>query len=262
MIKEINAEPDVIKQIALKAGKEILKIYNEKSYIIQHKDDDSPVTTADNAANEIIVNELNRLFPDVTVISEEQINKPYKERKNQELLFCVDPLDGTSNFVKRNGEFCVNIALIKDSYPVYGVIYIPMMRTFYYGGKNYGSYKQIYINEPDRINVNNEHYGGITLAVSRTHFNPKDEVILETLDIADKIVIGSAIKYGLIAEGTADLYYRNGPTMEWDSAAGQAIVEGAGGRVTDLTGTDLIYNKENLENPPFFCLSSHEIFKK
>lgn len=252
---------DTLKDISRSAGKAIMEIYQKQDFNIRKKEDNTLVTDADILANDIIVSGLEQAYPQVMIIAEESNNPAYELRKDAEFLWCVDPLDGTKGFVRQSGEFCVNIALLHKNIPMFGIIYAPFLQTWYYGGKNYGAFKQIYVNEPKKINVNNDYFGGLTIATSRNSTLDENDKVLASLDIAEIVKMGSAVKFGLIAEGKADLYYRKKGTMEWDTAAGQAIVEAAGGLVTDISGNPLKYNKEDFANPTFLCMASPHVLK-
>ena len=244
--------PPVI-ELAETAGERILAIY-ETEFDVTHKGDASPLTAADLAAHEAIVEGLSRLTPHWPVLSEESASIPFAERRTWYRYWLVDPLDGTREFVKRNGEFTVNIALIEDHRPVLGVIQVPVSGLIYHAGRTLGAYKR----EPDAASVAIHtrplpEAGPIVVAGSRSHGNPKLERFLAALGRETEVFpMGSSLKSCLVAEGKADLYARLGPTSEWDTAAAQAIVEEAGGVVVDLAGEALAYNtKDSLLNPSF-----------
>ncbi|HBH23678.1 MAG TPA: 3'(2'),5'-bisphosphate nucleotidase [Cytophagales bacterium] len=244
-------------QISRRAGVEILKIYNDqkKFNVVDFKADDSPLTLADQASHIVIDRELKSLYPDIPALSEEGKNINYEERKNWDLFWLVDPLDGTKEFIKRNGEFTVNIALIKNGFPIMGVIYAPALETTYYGvSLTKEAYKQVAKAPEQRIQVNNKSDDRIAVR-SRSHASEKEEALLQQYNVTDNISKGSSLKFCMVAEGKADIYYRHGPTMEWDTAAGQAILEAAGGKVLRKEENErFYYNKENLLNPSFICL--------
>lgn len=245
---------DKIKDIAIEAGNEILKIYHDEtlSKEIESKADDSPLTLADKASNEVIVGSLKRNFPDIPILSEEEKHVDYADRSSWNKFWLVDPLDGTKEFIKRNGEFTVNIALIEDGFPVLGIIYAPVLDHLYVGYKsNNLAYK---INEEGiqtKLKVNCK--SGDRIAVgSRSHSSQEEADLLQTYDVKETISVGSSLKFCMVAEGKADIYYRHGPTMEWDTGAGQAIVEASGGTVDYMETTSRFgYNKENLLNGSF-----------
>jgi len=248
MIKEII-------EIAKNAGDAILEIYKDAdlSNVVDFKGDDSPLTLADNASNDVIVKALENQFPDIPVMSEEMAQAPYETRKNWSKFFCVDPLDGTKEFIKKNGEFTVNIALIENGLPVLGVIYVPVTDVTY-AGSSAGAIK-IEGDMEVKIQINNKSSERIAVR-SKSHAAAEEEVLLEKYNVTDTISVGSSLKFCMVAEGKADIYYRHGPTMEWDTAAGQAVVQAAGGKVYqgDQENDLFTYNKENLLNGSFLVL--------
>jgi 3'(2'), 5'-bisphosphate nucleotidase len=234
---------------AQKAGEEILTVYNSNDMEVELKGDSSPLTLADRKAHLAIMAELEPL--NIPILSEEGRNIPYEERKNWEFLWIVDPLDGTKEFIKRNGEFTVNIALIQNGTPVLGVIYVPVTGVMYYGAQGIGSFK-IEDNETLQLpfEKENPHYVAIG---SRSHNSPETEAFFDALQIEkgtiDIISMGSSLKICLVAEGAADVYPRFTPTMEWDTAAGHAIASFAGKKLIDFsTKSEMLYNRENLLN--------------
>lgn len=245
---------DVVKDISIQAGKEILKIYHDPalSKEIEHKSDNSPLTLADKASNKVIVKSLKENFPDIPILSEEEKRVEYSIRSKWKKFWLVDPLDGTKEFIKRNGEFTVNIALIEKGYPTLGIIYAPELNTLFVGDSINGlAYKINKDGKKTGLEVN--HKGADRIAVgSRSHSSQEEANLLKQYDVKDTISVGSSLKFCMVAEGKADIYYRHGPTMEWDTGAGQAIVEAAGGTVTNMvTGKRFDYNKENLLNGSF-----------
>ena len=253
-------------QASILAGIEIRNIYSQLDFEVQFKDDNTPVTLADYNANNIILRILEET--NLPVISEENIETPYEQRKNWDLFWLTDPLDGTKEFIKRNDEFTVNIALISKNSPVAGVIYAPVSRELYVGVVGSGSWKLI---NPDKNctleliqsdGIKLPQANGINeyvVAVSRSHMNQETEKFIDELRLRHKFVKviskGSSLKITMIAEGSADVYPKFGKTMEWDTAAGHAIVKGAGKNIftTDLD-TELSYNKESLYNPNFIVI--------
>ncbi|SFD88006.1 3'(2'),5'-bisphosphate nucleotidase [Lentibacillus persicus] len=249
--------------ISLDAGREILDVY-EKDFDVETKADDSPLTEADQRAHQTIVRGLQEAYPDVPVLSEEGSDVPYEDRKDWQQFFLVDPLDGTKEFIKKNGEFTVNIALIEDGYPVLGVIYAPALDTFYFGRAELGAFKlesasaidvadddalmeaslQLPLVEPGDV---------VNVVASRSHMSEETEAFIEGLrdgerDV-DVVSAGSSLKFCLVAEGNADYYPRYAPTMEWDTGAGQAVVEASGGQVLRYEDNKrFYYNRENLTN--------------
>lgn len=258
---------------ALKGGAKILQIYNDPAsdFKIEKKSDQSPLTIADRKSNEVILEYLQHTpYP---VISEETQVVGYATRKTWTTVWIVDPLDGTKEFIKKNGEFTVNIALVTEGRPVLGVVYIPVKKTLYYGTLEEGAYKIGGIENPvcdfnelqkqaQPLPVRRQDSSCIVVA-SRSHINPETEKFIAELrrQHADVqlISIGSSIKICLVAEGTADLYPRFAPTMEWDTAAGHAIVKAAGKEIYREDGkTPLIYNKEDLRNPWFIVCEKND----
>lgn len=247
MAIEINKVCD----IARRAGEAILAIY-EGSFNVELKGDSSPLTCADRASHEVIMKELLRLFPGIPVLSEEGREIPYAQRKEWLRFWLVDPLDGTKEFIKRNGEFTVNIALVDRDETVLGVVYVPARRTIYFGARGQGAFVQNDGEAPRRIVARKpDNNAGLVVVMSRSHPSPDLDDYLKGIKVAEALPVGSSLKFCVVAEGLADLYPRLGPTMEWDTAAAQAVVEAAGGRVRSLDGTALRYNKENLLNPYF-----------
>ncbi len=252
-----------LRDIALDAGKEILKIYyhDDFSKVVDFKADSSPLTLADRQAHQTIAAALQQHYPDIPLISEEGKEIAYEARKNWEYCWLVDPLDGTKEFIKRNGQFTVNIALIHRNAPVAGVIYAPVTDELYLAAQagyvadmEPGAYKQQAMQEPVRIRV--RHQTGLTAVRSSSHASPEEEEVLKAYGVTESIARGSSLKFCMIAEGKADLYYRHGPTMEWDTAAGQALVECAGGKVYQGTSrTPFVYNKLSLLNESFLVLA-------
>ena len=250
--------------IAIKAGEEILKYYT-KDIHVTHKDDSSPLTKADLASNKIIMNALQQLDRTIPILSEESLVE-WKERKNWTKYWLVDPLDGTKEFIKQNGEFTVNIALIENNKPILGVIFTPVKFDLYFAQKNYGSYKinssskLINLQEAEKIFVANQ--SSIKRIIgSRSHSNQTfDSWVNQNFPNSEIVQAGSSLKFCLIAEGAADIYPRFGPTSEWDIAAGHIIVNEAGGRVNTFENTEINYNqKEDLLNPQFYAIGNYKL---
>jgi 3'(2'), 5'-bisphosphate nucleotidase len=238
-------------ELARKAGEQILKIYAE-DFNVEHKEDRSPLTEADMAAHHIIMAGLRDLTPDLPILSEEEAAIPYTERAQWQSYWLVDPLDGTREFIKRNGEFTVNIALIADQQPVLGVIYVPVSGVSYFAARGRGAYRREPGHDAQAIRVRPWQGGHITVAGSRSHRDERFGRFLEQFDDHAIISMGSSLKSCLVAEGKADIYVRLGPTSEWDTAAAQCIVEEAGGKLLDTAMHPLRYNtKESLLNPYF-----------
>lgn len=237
--------------IAREAGGRILQVY-ETDFAVERKDDKSPLTQADLAAHNVITSRLGKLEPHYPVLSEESAEMSFEQRAAWDCFWLVDPLDGTREFVKRNGEFTVNIALITKHSPVLGVIYVPVSATTYYAARGQGAFKQDADGQTHRIHVRSLPDDRITVAGSRSHGNDATRAFIGRLGDVEMISIGSSLKTCLVAEGRADVYPRFGPTSEWDTAAAQCVVEEAGGHLTDTELKPLRYNtKASLINPHF-----------
>lgn len=243
---------DPVIQVAYQAGKAIMEVY-DAGFSIEEKSDHTPVTEADMAANKIIEAGLKELTPHLPILTEEAKPTSYTERKTWARYWLIDPLDGTREFIKRNGEFTVNIALIDGEESVMGVVYAPVIGVLYYAAKGQGAYKQNSTNEPKPIHVNEKCSGKTVVACGRSHPTEEIKNFLSNLGEHEIIRVGSALKSCMVAEGKADLYPRLGPTSEWDTAAAQCVVEEAGGAITDTEMKRIRYNtKEDLLNPHFF----------
>ncbi|MGF1638258.1 MAG: 3'(2'),5'-bisphosphate nucleotidase CysQ [Cyclobacteriaceae bacterium] len=241
--------------IAVKAGEGILSIYHDKAAFaeVAHKKDNSPLTKADSLAHEIIADGLDKLYPEIPVLSEEGRDIAYHERKLWKKFWLVDPLDGTKEFLNRNNEFTVNIALIDGAFPVFGIIYAPVFDTIYIGDLISKTAYKIEQGQTSDLNVSGKTQD-IRAVRSRSHATQEEDGLLSTFDVQGSVSAGSSLKFCLVANGLAEIYYRHGPTMEWDTAAGQAILEAAGGSVVHgITRERFSYNKENLLNPSFLC---------
>ena len=235
------------------AGDEILDVY-DGSFDVTIKDDLSPLTDADRRSNQVITDKLESLYPEIPILSEEGKQTNFSIRKKWKLFWLIDPLDGTKEFVKRNGEFTVNIALISQGNPIAGVVYAPVNSICWYGSENSGSYKIEGSGEPTKISVKDHAENPIKIVSSRSHPSSKLQSYLDRFDNHEIVGMGSSLKICLVADGSAHIYPRLGPTMEWDSGAGHAVLKFAGGYLTDTTtGDELIYNKEILRNPDFIC---------
>ncbi|WP_456397916.1 3'(2'),5'-bisphosphate nucleotidase CysQ [Desulfurobacterium sp.] len=254
---------------ALKSGEAVLSVY-EREFAVEEKADRSPLTEADKLSHKVIISHL----PDYPILSEEGKEIPYEERSRWKRFWLIDPLDGTKEFIKRNGEFTVNIALIENGRPILGVVYAPVMKTLYYGALEIGAFKvengnfsfleeitssEKFWKEIENVTVKlpvSEEREEIIVVASRSHRNPETEAFIKKLEEkfgkVKAVSKGSSLKLCLVGEGKADVYPRLAPTMEWDTAAGQAVVEAAGGRVINYeTGEPLVYNKRDLLNPHF-----------
>lgn len=238
--------------ISKRAGLAILEWY-DNDMGITHKADDSPLTKADLASHELISSELTRLWPEIPVLSEESADIPWQTRQTWQQYWLVDPLDGTKEFINHNGEFTVNIALIRDHEPVLGVVYVPVTGVCYLGAREYGAWKQEKDAPATVIDVRQPAAEPTVIVGSRSHANPELASQLNQLGPHELVSMGSSLKFCLVAEGLADFYPRTGPTCEWDTAAAQAVVEAAGGQVVKADGRPLNYNsKDSYLNPFFF----------
>ncbi len=238
--------------LSQQAGQAILAVYHSGEAQETAKDDRSPLTAADLASHRLLVAELAKLDPDVPVLSEESKAVAYEVRSTWSRYWLIDPLDGTKEFLKRNGEFTVNVALVENGRPILGVVHAPVLGHTYWGAGS-EAYKQEAGAAARRISVVPPS-GVLEVVASRSHAGPETEAFLARLGAEREIhlvSIGSSLKLCLVADGGAHLYPRFGPTMEWDTAAAHAVVEAAGGAVTDLEGRTLSYNKPDLLNPYF-----------
>ena len=248
-----------ILNIAIDAGKEILKIYND-DIIVKSKEDNSPLTKADINSNKIIINRLQNLEPNFPILSEESLID-WNERKEWQKYWLIDPLDGTKEFINKNGEYTVNISLIEKNYPIFGVIYAPAKSLLYYAIENRGAFKVITnsnietVDEFKIIKTYKKSNDVVRVIGSRSHSNKEFEKWLsDNLNSYELVKIGSSLKFCLLAEGGADIYPRLGPTSEWDIAAGHIILEEAGGSINDIDNNKILYNtKENVINPFFIA---------
>lgn len=247
---------DDIVDIASAAADEILKIYNT-DFEIENKDDASPLTAADMAAHNVIIRQLRELTPEIPILSEESISVPFETRRGWPRYWLVDPLDGTREFIKRNDEFTVNIALIEHHSPVLGVVQIPATGDCYYAAVGQGSFKRPFGKEPTRLRTRTTQADRIVVAGSRSHGTDRQRSFFASLGENTEIIsAGSSLKFCLVAEGRVDIYPRFGPTSEWDTAAAQCVVNDAGGLVTDLHLQPLQYNREDsLINPEFLVIA-------
>ena len=245
---------EIIKNIAIDAGRKILEIYNQADFDIEFKKDNSPLTAADMASHHTIAAGLGKYSPDIPLLSEEGQSIPKEVRSSWTRFWLIDPLDGTKEFIKRNGEFTVNIALIEKKRPILGVIYVPVTDTLYWGIKDEGAFRQVGSNEPEKILVNTNLDEEIIAVRSRSHASEEEEAYARQAGCQKIISAGSSLKFCRVAEGQAHYYYRHGPTMEWDTGAGHAIAEAAGGVVSGLE-----YNKNELRNDPFLVRCSEEL---
>ncbi len=251
----------IINKIAIEAGALIMEVYQDPNFesTIQLKGDESPLTKADTVANAHIVAELKKYYPNIPIISEEEKNLEYDVRKTWDACWIVDPLDGTKEFIKRNGEFTVNIALVEGQKAVAGVIFVPVMDKLYYGTEEIGSYSKEGTGEAVKIKSDEykETDENLRFVCSRSHMSAEVEAYLDKFKNPQTVSMGSSLKFMLLAEGKADVYPRLAPTMEWDTCAAQAILELAGGAVIDVeTGKPMLYNRENMLNNHFIARGS------
>ncbi|GGF29957.1 3'(2'),5'-bisphosphate nucleotidase CysQ [Halobacillus andaensis] len=249
-------------QAALSAGKEIMKIY-ETDFDIEYKEDESPLTTADQRSDEIIKNALRTHYPNIPVLSEEGSHITYEQRKEWRQFWLVDPIDGTKEFIKKNGEFTVNIARIRNGKPVQGVVYAPALDILYVADEDKGAYKVEGVLSRENVHaealpIEKRDDRTVKVVASRSHMSDETKAFIDELEVkyenVETLSAGSSLKLCLVAEGKADYYPRYAPTMEWDTGAGQAIVELSGGKVEVANDQKpLEYNKENLRNPWFLA---------
>ena len=256
-------------RLSLIAGDAIMEVYSRSDFNIEMKEDNSPLTLADKASNSIIIDGVKNFG--IPVLSEEGSEISWEIRKDWERYWLIDPLDGTKEFIKRNDEFTVNIALMENNEPILGVIYLPVLKQLYYALKGHGAYKLEKVEQKD-LNEEFEHVlkksirlpdhrkgEGVRVVASRSHLSQETEDFIMKLKRKDEkidlVPAGSSLKLCLIAEGKADVYPRMGPTMEWDIAAGHIIIIESGGSVFKLDDTPLNYNKPDLLNPWFVAES-------
>ncbi|WP_456460287.1 3'(2'),5'-bisphosphate nucleotidase CysQ [Reichenbachiella sp.] len=249
----MNLQPllEIAKTAAKKAAIEILRIYESGDFSIEAKSDDSPLTQADKASHLAIVAELEKT--NLPILSEEGREIPYEERKNWDFFWMIDPLDGTKEFIKKNGEFTVNIALIHKGCPVLGVVQVPVQNKLYYASQNNGAYLD-HNDQGQKLAANSQQPNakGIKVVASRSHLNDETQAYINQLNEPEIVSMGSSLKLIAVAESKADLYPRFAPTMEWDTAAAHAIVIEAGGQVQIKDSQSQVeYNKPNLLNPHF-----------
>ena len=241
-------------QIAKAAGEAIMEIY-KKDFEVEYKDDKSPLTEADTKSNQIICNTLMKLYPDIPILSEENKTVPYEERREWKYYWCIDPIDGTKEFIKKNGEFTVNIALIHKDTPVLGVVYAPAIDALYSAKKGEGAFLNA---QKLPLKENNNKKEKLFVIASKSHLSPETQEFIDNLDTKkiEQVSKGSSLKLCMVAEGSADIYPRLAPTMEWDTAAADAIVRESG-KMTYQYDKDipLIYNKKDLLNPWFIVIN-------
>jgi len=248
MLKNINIED--VKNIALQAGEAIMEIY-KKDFKVEYKDDKSPLTEADLKSNEIICNKLQELYSNIPIMSEENKQTDYKVRKNWEYYWCIDPIDGTKEFIKKNDEFTVNIALIHKNKPVLGVVYAPAIEEMYSAKYGEGAFKN---GEKLPLQTNGHPEEKLHVVASKSHLSKETQEFIDNLSTTEveQVSKGSSLKLCMVATGEADIYPRLAPTMEWDTAAADAVVREAGKMTYQFENNKpVVYNKEDLLNPWF-----------
>ena len=251
-----------ILQVVRSASKEILSIYNKSELAVQMKSDETPLTEADTLSQQMLTGGLQRLFPDVPFVSEESQSIPFAQRKTWEYFWLIDPLDGTKEFIKRNGEFTINVALIHKHRPVFGVVCLPALDTLYFGQSKKGSFKINAGAAATPLRPQKSFPSKISVVRSRSHRDAEEEKLLSGFDDIEVSFAGSSLKFCYVAEAKAHLYLRSGPTMEWDTAAGQCVAESAGALMRRLDGGIFNYNKESLQNPGFACAANRQILDR
>ena len=256
MVLETLIDPVVT--LAEDAGRAILEVYST-DFEVQNKDDESPLTQADLASHRCIVAGLSELTPDLPIISEESGLPDFTERARWSRYWLIDPLDGTREFVNRNGEFTVNIALIEEQRPVFGVVHVPVQQKTYVGCEGVGARRLSPGEAPQSIGVAVTSASPVRVVGSRSHRGASLDAYLDALGDHDMVPMGSSLKFCVVAEGHADIYPRLGLTSEWDTAAAQAVVEQAGGKVVTLDGKPMKYNaKEEILNPHFMVIGASD----
>ncbi|QTL36761.1 3'(2'),5'-bisphosphate nucleotidase CysQ [Pseudoalteromonas viridis] len=243
-----------IVNLAQRAGDKILTIY-AKDFNVEYKDDKSPVTDADLAANEVITAGLQTLTPDLPILSEESAEISWQERQTWQRYWLVDPIDGTKEFIKKNGEFTVNIALIENGEPVMGVVHAPALNVSYFAANSIGAFKECGEARIELKVTRKDNQGTIQVVGSRSHPSPDLADYLKQFDDVNMVPKGSSLKLCLVAESAADVYPRLGPTSEWDTGAGHAVAKIAGATVTQLDGSPLLYNQKESYLNPYFVVS-------
>ncbi len=253
-MRDLSALAAALRPVVAAAGAAIMRVY-DGDFAVRRKADDTPLTLADLESQRILLDGLTRLTPDVPVLSEEASHAPWSERRGWRECWLVDPLDGTREFVKRNGEFTVNVALIVEHEPVLGIVAAPALGLSYWGAAGLGAFRARVGEAETRIRIAPRH-APIRIVGSRSHSTPQTDAYLGKFASYELTAIGSSLKFCVVAEGAADLYPRFGPTSEWDTAAGQAVLEADGGQVTRPDGHRLRYNcRETLLNGDFLAFS-------
>ena len=251
-----QTDVEALLSIAILAGERILEVY-DGDVQVELKEDESPLTIADKKSHEVIETGLKKYFPDLPILSEEGEQFDYSTRSKWDLYWLVDPLDGTKEFIKKNGEFTVNIALMKEHRPIWGVVYTPVSKECFWGGKEYGAYYAKGEEDVVQLNGQMKKDSVFRFCMSRSHSNQESQnlinAISEKYNESENVKIGSSLKFCRLATGQIDFYPRLGPLREWDMAAGQAVLEGSGGEVYTFEGfKDIPYGKDDLVQP-WFC---------
>jgi 3'(2'), 5'-bisphosphate nucleotidase len=250
---------DAACEIARSAGRAILEVYGRAELVVERKNDDSPLTEADRVSHDIISRGLAELDAGIPILSEESLPQDHATRRAWTRYWLVDPLDGTKEFLKRNGEFTVNIALVEAQRAILGAVYAPVLDRMYSGLVGLGAWRTEGSGRPQPIAVREHAVVPLRVVGSRSHPTPELAAYLAELPEHDIADMGSSLKICLVAEGAADIYPRLGPTSEWDTAAAQAILESAGGRMIDPAGRPLRYNsKDDLLNPHFLAFGDQQ----
>lgn len=264
MTEKLNLKEivDVCITLAIQAGEKIMEVYdNQELFVnVETKADNSPLTLADTRANEVIVQGLCENYPSFAILSEEE--KDDKSRRENPLCFIVDPLDGTKEFIKRNGQFTVNIALAENQKVIVGVIYVPATGDLYYASRGNGSFYKAKNGEVEKICVSTttglEKPENIRLVMSSSHGSPIMDELIDKYKFTNFVKMGSSLKGCLVARGDAEIYYRHGLTCEWDTAAMQCIAEQAGAIFRQMDGSKMLYNRENTLNEKGFYIINSE----
>ncbi len=255
-----EGEERFVEDLCKKAGEVIRRYYLQGGYAQSTKEDASPLTSADLASHTVIVGALRERYPHIPVVSEESATVPYDVRREWRSFWLVDPLDGTKEFIHRQDEFTVNVALVEEGVPTFGVVYVPVYDVMYGGKKGVGCWKVRGDSRREMVpSASQRPEERIKVGVSRFHLDALTKAFLDTFrDQCVPVVCGSSLKFCYVADGSLDLYLRFGPTWEWDSAAGHAVVEAAGGVVMDMRGEPIRYNKTSLKNVAFVVTKDRE----
>lgn len=243
-------ELEISKKAAVEAGKAIMAVYNSEKINVEYKDDRSPLTEADRRANRVIVDILSEEFPGYAILSEEE--KDNQERRRNDYCFVVDPLDGTKEFLKRNGQFTVNIALAYQGKSVMGVIYVPVTEELYWASEGSGAFLTVH-DKTEKIHVS-DRKKDIRVVMSSSHGCAEMDKLIQQNNLVHHVKIGSSLKGCMIAKGEAEIYYRFNPTMEWDTAAMQCIAEEAGAIFKQMDDSEMRYNREDCRNGKGFYI--------